>query len=169
MDIEQLLTDAIASQPVSTRKCDCCCEMLDFNKFRTWSAAYGGVRISNNCFDCVKQNGKVRRDKWANKFPDRHKVAYTRANWRSSGIEFSEEQDFEYWYARYMAATHCEATGREFDDTKMGCKCLDHDHKTGKPRGIICGIANLILGKVDDDVDTLAKLQNYLEITHGSS
>jgi hypothetical protein len=40
--------------------------------------------------------------------------------------------------------------------------CFDHCHKTGKARGWICMNCNTILGKVNDDVEILKKLINYL-------
>lgn len=119
--------------------------------------------MSPTCMDCTKQKSKATRQRWANKYPDRHKRAYTRANWAGSGVVFTDDETFEYWYSRYEKATHCEVTGIVFDSSsKMHCKCLDHDHKTGKPRGIICGKVNLVLGKLDDDVQTFEQILQYL-------
>jgi Recombination endonuclease VII len=39
---------------------------------------------------------------------------------------------------------------------------VDHDHKTGKVRGLLCGSCNWILGKVDDSVAQLQNLMDYL-------
>lgn len=33
---------------------------------------------------------------------------------------------------------------------KMLGKCLDHDHVTGKPRGIVCGRVNLVMGQAEE-------------------
>ena len=40
---------------------------------------------------------------------------------------------------------------------------VDHDHSTGKVRGIICNDCNLALGLACDDPDILRKLTAYLE------
>jgi hypothetical protein len=40
---------------------------------------------------------------------------------------------------------------------------LDHDHKTNKPRGILCGNCNRALGNAMDDIEILKKLIAYLE------
>ena len=44
----------------------------------------------------------------------------------------------------------------------------DHDHRTNKLRGILCAKCNLALGQVDDSVDVLKRLAQYLE-EHGRS
>lgn len=40
--------------------------------------------------------------------------------------------------------------------------CLDHDHKTGKARGILCAACNIGLGMFKDDLDILDSARNYL-------
>jgi hypothetical protein len=42
---------------------------------------------------------------------------------------------------------------------------VDHDHKTGKARGILCVTCNSALGMVDDDITVLERLIAYLK-TH---
>jgi len=44
--------------------------------------------------------------------------------------------------------------------------CVDHDHKTGKVRGLLCWRCNMALGNVDDSPETLQKLHDYL--THSA-
>lgn len=40
---------------------------------------------------------------------------------------------------------------------------VDHDHKTGKIRGLLCSICNQTLGKVKEDPEWLKALLRYLE------
>lgn len=44
-----------------------------------------------------------------------------------------------------------------------GEKCVDHDHATGKVRGILCSLCNVLLGCSDESVSSLAKAILYLE------
>lgn len=41
--------------------------------------------------------------------------------------------------------------------------CVDHCHATGKVRGILCGKCNKALGLVDESLETLREMINYLE------
>ncbi len=40
---------------------------------------------------------------------------------------------------------------------------VDHDHITGKIRGLLCGSCNRALGLVKDNIETLVRLHKYLE------
>lgn len=41
--------------------------------------------------------------------------------------------------------------------------CLDHDHSTGKPRGMLCQNCNSGIGKLKDDPAVLRQAVEYLE------
>lgn len=59
----------------------------------------------------------------------------------------------------------CAACGRLETREKNGkvvALSVDHDHKTGKIRGLLCSSCNFALGHVKEDVDTLGKLIAYL-------
>jgi len=67
-------------------------------------------------------------------------------------------------YARLLAAqggrcavTGCRATGK----TKM--LAVDHDHKTGEVRGILCGPHNRLIGYNRDNPEAFRSLAAYLE------
>lgn len=40
--------------------------------------------------------------------------------------------------------------------------CVDHDHKTNKIRGLLCGNCNKALGFVKEDIVILSKIANYI-------
>lgn len=51
-----------------------------------------------------------------------------------------------------------------FDDKNTH---VDHNHSTGKIRGLLCQACNLALGMVKENVETLLKLGVYLEKHRG--
>lgn len=53
----------------------------------------------------------------------------------------------------------CEKPG----DGRWKKLCVDHDHKTGKVRQLLCRNCNMILGQVDDNINHLEKLTSYLK------
>jgi protein-arginine kinase activator protein McsA len=41
--------------------------------------------------------------------------------------------------------------------------CIDHDHKTGQVRGILCTGCNTAIGKLGDSISGLKRAVNYLK------
>ena len=50
------------------------------------------------------------------------------------------------------------------EDNKGIALCIDHDHKTGKVRGLLCNTCNRALGLLKDDPVLLQKSIDYLVI-----
>lgn len=51
---------------------------------------------------------------------------------------------------------------REPGKGRWGKLCIDHDHKTGKVRGLLCSDCNLGIGKLKDDVKLVRRAAAYL-------
>jgi hypothetical protein len=64
--------------------------------------------------------------------------------------EMLSEQD----YKCYICHTHEDKLDRSL--------AVDHCHKTGKVRGLLCGNCNRFLGQIDDDINTAERLLEYL-------
>ena len=56
----------------------------------------------------------------------------------------------------------CKICGIHKDDAPRGL-VIDHDHKTGEVRGLLCNEDNLMLGLIKDDPERLEKGKQYLK------
>ena len=56
----------------------------------------------------------------------------------------------------------CEICNELGNNFKYGLH-YDHDHKTGKFRGWLCGNCNLVLGLVKDNIEVLEKMVVYIK------
>ena len=61
----------------------------------------------------------------------------TKSNWKKHGLIMD---NFEEIYKRYIYATHCELCNKEF--VKSLDRQMEHDHKTGEFRNIVCTRCN---------------------------
>lgn len=65
------------------------------------------------------------------------------------------------WDALFNGQGRCCAVCKTLIVTKRGW-FTDHDHKTGKLRGVLCHHCNLLLGNAKDDIAILAAAIEYL-------
>ncbi len=98
---------------------------------------------------------KAQRE-WRKKNPIKVKEAQRRHKLKKYGIT-----DVEYQKIIKTQNNRCEVCGNEEKERpKMP---IDHNHATGKFRGVICSRCNRVLGAVDDEATLLRKLAEYLE------
>jgi hypothetical protein len=71
------------------------------------------------------------------------------------GVNLTEK--LELYYAQGGRCPGCDGV---FEVNEM---YLDHDHATGKPRGVLCHHCNTVLGFARDKITTLLALADYLE------
>jgi hypothetical protein len=55
----------------------------------------------------------------------------------------------------------CAICGKEFKNFNDGC--IDHDHKNGKIRDLLCRKCNTVLGLVDENIEILQKAIKYID------
>lgn len=94
-----------------------------------------------------------------------NKVKFLESGWKQKGIlnknsEFFKKQDFDELFEK--ANKSCEICGTTNVNHIKGF-VVDHCHKTGYARGILCAHCNMALGGFKDDKNILIKAFNYLD------
>ena len=141
-------------------KCDKEKSLDDFARDRK-----GILGRHSQCKACEK---KARLDKGEGAHAARQKVwrennqehyrTYARLwSYKKLGIKITEK---EYKELLKKQGNSCALCGNPPPAARV--LCLDHDHKTGKVRGLLCNDCNIALGKFRDNVETLGKAIVYL-------
>jgi hypothetical protein len=68
----------------------------------------------------------------------------------------------EYAALVALQGDRCAICGTTYKGKRFQLWPVDHDHRTGQIRGLLCSKCNLGLGNFDDDADRLEAAVNYL-------
>lgn len=110
-------------------------------------------------YESNKDRKAARNADWRKANPDRIAVITRRSNLR---------RKFDITVADYDAMLaaqggRCAACGStDNGDRRFDSFPVDHDHRSGKIRGLLCSRCNKALGLLDDDPDRLMALAAYL-------
>ena len=99
---------------------------------------------------------------WAAANPERHRFTQKRSRlMRKYGLSFEE-------YTALLARQEDRCAICRTDVTEpFPSFVVDHDHATGRVRGLLCNQCNLGLGHFDDDVARIRSALHYLEAADG--
>ncbi len=111
---------------------------------------------------------------WKETFPSKNKAVYARV-WRANNPDRVKNTDLKKSYGITLDDYNRMLKEQDYkcaictlpNDAVCGsggprAMCVDHDHATGKVRGILCDACNRGLGKLKDSVDNLQWAINYL-------
>ena len=128
--------------------------------------------LSEECFS--KRHGKLEGQLYSRCKECR---SYRNSEKWKNDVNFRKQrlsQNFQYRYGITKADFlnclknqnyKCIVCGRELDVTtvkKINSSNQDHDHRTNKLRGILCGNCNKLAGFAKDDIVILGKMIRYL-------
>lgn len=148
--------------PEGFKRCTHCKEVLPQEQFHKAKAFHDG--LSRRCKKCAYEFHEAWRQR--NKVQAAANAKRWRANNKERSDDHSRKQNYGIplgTYARMLAQQNgkcaiCEAT----EGGGRGAFHVDHDHSSGKVRGLLCEACNLGLGKFRDRADVLASAIKYL-------
>ncbi len=119
------------------KTCSKCRQSLPENEFHKRKYKNGKIVCQPKCKECTRE----------------YRKKYNRPHSRTKytlGLTWEEVEAIS-------APGACECCGSTYQ------LCIDHDHDTEKPRGLLCHKCNTALGLLDDDSQRMIKLIQYLE------
>lgn len=136
------------------KTCACCKESLPLDSFTKMVKARDGKHPY--CRSCNSRKSLV----WQRANPDRVKVLRARSALKNrNGL--TEESYNALLAAQGNGCAICgtnvpgHVVDRRFD--------VDHDHNTGRIRGLLCQACNMGIGQLNDDPERLRAAARYLE------
>lgn len=122
---------------------------------------------------CSPDRVEKRRARSRQYYKEHHSYLLTRARSRRQSLDKNKERDRRLRrkygidlqaYLVLLAEQNgkCAICGRTSGSSRRTSLVVDHDHRTGAIRGLLCGQCNRVLGFVDDNPRTLRAALVYL-------
>lgn len=163
---------------VETKECNTCKLTKDINCFRKSKSNYTSKYwYSNRCIVC--QNKWVMNKRNNLPLKDKEKLQKSSRDWKSKNKEEVSFRTFLYRMKKKYGLTK-EDYQNMLKDQNFRCKIctktifefksrfvVDHDHRTGKVRGLLCNKCNAGLGMFQDNIFILEYARQYLIKSNG--
>lgn len=132
------------------QECPTCLETKSLSLFKRGNRVSDGYTVQ--CKDCLNEQA---REYCSNEELSAGYVSATRFTQVKVKFGLSKED----YLALMKAHPNCDICGSALKGEK---RCIDHDHITGKVRGVTCQNCNLALGAAHDSPETLLRAITYL-------
>lgn len=108
--------------------------------------------------DKIKARVAANKKRWKSLSPER------RAEYARKGAFGLESKDFQALLASQDGlCAICRKPETTVSNGKVRALSVDHDHATGRIRGLLCQRCNLAIGNLDDSPDRARAVAHYLE------
>lgn len=137
------------------------CAVCNQNKNRDFFTRHNcrGDGLSQFCKECTSIKYRKLYSENRDKENKRRYQSYLKTKY---GITLEQKEQLFKAQGRVCAVCNSDNVGRSISGKDVKWP-VDHDHKTGKVRGILCHNCNMALGNVKESIDTLKQLISYLE------
>jgi hypothetical protein len=150
--------------------CYYCKTEKEANCFAVSQRKFHGGRNVGRCKECSKIQNKEYRELNIEKFrqyeasrrSNHERVEYDRLRSYPRRYGISREQYEQMRIQQSFKCAICGMSEEEHKVSRWGVLCLDHDHKTGAVRALLCALCNKGLGSFKDNHNLLEKASNYL-------
>lgn len=134
------------------KKCNKCGKEFPATKDHFYGHPKHKYGLRNDCKTC--RDAYV--NDWVSKNRDKREIIKLRSRCKSYGIDVRDYERLlvKQNYCCAVCGIHISKLTRRLD--------IDHNHITGKVRGLLCQSCNTVLGKVKEDTQVLQNLLNYL-------
>jgi len=153
--------------------CNKCCNINTKN----WYAnnVEKARKIANDSYKKRKESISERRKQLRALNPEKHKESVKNTKLKNS-VHYQNLNKLASWRRAGMKNMTIEKYEKMFELQKECCAIcnihqsklkkklfVDHDHTTGKVRGLLCPQCNSVLGYVNDSIEVLVKMIGYLK------
>ncbi len=144
----------------------CCNCKLDkhTSEFEKFTDNFGRTQTHHICEECYKNKtaplwmrNAYKRGELDINFNKGRKTL----NYKKYGLTIEQYDEL------YKSQKGCCAICKKHQSELNKVLCIDHDHKTGKVRGLICNNHNTAIGLLQDDYKMILKTAIYLHKTQG--
>lgn len=145
-------TDIIIGN-IPHKKCSECKKFKPYIEFNKLSNTWNGLQ--RRCKDCSSLVINDHNSKNKNKRKEVLLKSRLKRKYKTTIDEFKK-----MYYTQNNTCSICKLV---FDDIYDSRVCVDHDHRTGKIRGLLCNKCNSAIGFLNEDVETLNRAIEYLK------
>ena len=147
------------------KKCVYCNKELSISEFNKNPRLKDG--FNNNCKNCVKTKTKKWREENKERIKKYRLEYFSKNQERIKGWSLKEHFGInveDYKKLLKFQSGRCKICGStSFGRKQIKYFCVDHDHETGKIRGLLCHHCNTALGSMKDNIENLKNMIAYLE------
>lgn len=135
---------------VSEKYCGRCEDVYPIGAFNKHRGTKDGYQTQ--CRECIKEQ----RQRWASENPSKRRNRKLKAKYGLTSDCYNAILKSQNGKCKI-----CESSDSR--NKKYKYLVVDHCHKTGKVRGLLCDYCNVALGRFEDDIERIKKAIKYLE------